>query len=194
MESAERSDLRVLAASQTGENLEEIARLVIQIGHAVVARSIEIEEVASVAAEERPDVALVALREEDTAHTLDLISEITHGAICPVIALLPEERAEFVAQAAERGIFAYASPVGPEELRGAIEVALSRFGQYERLEGAMGRNGAIECAKGILMERYFMDEQHAFELLRRQARNSGLKVVDAAEIVMQGHRLLPKKP
>jgi len=130
----------------------------------------------------------------NTAHALDLISEITQAGICPVIALIPEEHPEFTKQASERGIYAYASPIGPEELRGAIDVALSRFGRYEQLEGAMSRRGTIECAKGILMERYLIGEQQAFEMLRRQARSSSMKIGDAAETVMQGHRLLPPKP
>ena len=190
MDSPKLTELRVLAANETVEDLEQIASLVIQIGHVVVARGVRIDQMARVAAEERPDVAVVGLR-GDTAHALDLISEITRAGICPVITLIAEENPEFTKQASERGIYAYASPIGPEELRGAIDVALSRFGRYEQLEGAMSRRGTIERAKGILMERYLIGEQQAFEMLRRQARSSGMKIGDAAETVVHAHRLLP---
>ena len=44
------------------------------------------------------------------------------------------------------------------------------------------------------MERHRIDEQRAFELLRAQARNSGRKVVDVAEAVVEGYLLLPAEP
>jgi response regulator NasT len=52
----------------------------------------------------------------------------------------------------------------------------------------------IERAKGILMERHSVDESGAFEMMRAHSREANRKVVDVAGAVVDGHRLLPKRP
>ena len=50
----------------------------------------------------------------------------------------------------------------------------------------------IERAKGILMERHAIDEDHAFEMMRAHARSTNRKLTTIAEAVVDGHRLLPR--
>jgi AmiR/NasT family two-component response regulator len=71
---------------------------------------------------------------------------------------------------------------------------LRRFTEYHDLEGAFGRRAVTERAKGILMERHSVDEARAFELLRDHARNTNRKLVDVANAIVDGHRLLPGRP
>jgi AmiR/NasT family two-component response regulator len=71
---------------------------------------------------------------------------------------------------------------------------LRRFTEYHDLEGAFGRRAVTERAKGILMERHSVDEARAFELLRDHARNTIRKLVDVANAIVDGHRLLPGRP
>jgi response regulator NasT len=75
-------------------------------------------------------------------------------------------------------------------MQSSIDIALERFAEYHALEGAFGRRAVTERAKGILMERHAIDEQHAFELLRDHARRTNRKIVDVAESVLASHRLL----
>jgi response regulator NasT len=51
-------------------------------------------------------------------------------------------------------------------LQSSLDVVLSRFAEYQGLEGAFARRAITERAKGILMERHSIDEQLAFEMLR----------------------------
>jgi AmiR/NasT family two-component response regulator len=71
---------------------------------------------------------------------------------------------------------------------------MRRFGQAEQLEGALARRAVIERAKGILMERYSLDERKAFEMLREKSRTSGEKVVDVSRALLQSHSLLREPP
>ena len=71
---------------------------------------------------------------------------------------------------------------------------LRRFAEYHDLEGAFGRRGLIERAKGILMERHSINDASAFEMLREHSRTANRKLVDVATAVVDGHRLLPKQP
>jgi len=71
---------------------------------------------------------------------------------------------------------------------------LSRFAEYQGLEGAFARRAITERAKGILMERHSVDEKRAFEMLRDEARRSNRKVIEVAEAVTVSVNLLPKSP
>jgi len=118
-----------------------------------------------------------------------------HEATCPVIAILHVQDRDFINEAARRGIFAYIVDGGdPQELQSSMDIVLRRFAEYHNLEGAFGRRAVTERAKGILMERHGIDEQAAFNMLREQARRTQSKLVDVAEAVVFGHRLLPARP
>ena len=184
--------LRVLIANERKERLELTTGIVAALGHEVIARSLDVAQVAATTADARPDVALVGLG-ESSEHALELISRIVQEAACPVIALLQSDDAEFINEAAKRGIFAYISHDQPEELQSAIDIVLRRFAEFQNLEGAFGRRAVTERAKGILMERHAIGEHQAFEMLRDQSRRTGRKLVDVAAAIVDSHGVLPAK-
>jgi len=83
----ETEHLRVLIANERKDRLALVAPIVVGLGHEVIAREIDVEDVGAVTARERPDVALVGLG-ESSQHALDLIDKIVREAACPVIVLL----------------------------------------------------------------------------------------------------------
>ena len=190
MDSRAPEPLRVLIANERQERLQTTTGLVAAMGHEVIARSLEVSQVAAATAETMPDVALVGLG-ESSQHALELISRIVQEAACPVIAILETSDPDFVNEAAKRGVFAYITDGDPEDLQSAIDIVLRRFAEYHNLEGAFGRRALTERAKGILMERHGIEEQEAFELLRSHSRRSGRKLIDVAEAVARSHTLLP---
>jgi len=196
MSARETEHLRVLIANERRDRLALVAQIVAALGHEVIAREIEVDEVGPVTARERPDVALVGLG-ESSQHALELIEKIVQEAFCPVILLIHEANPGFVREASRRGIFAYISDGeaedDPHEWQSSIDIVLRRFAEYHDLQGAFGRRAVIERAKGILMERHSVEEDGAFELLRSHSRKTNRKLVDVASGVVDGHALLPKQ-
>ena len=196
MSERETEHLRVLIANERRDRLALVAPIVAELGHEVIAREIDVNEVGAVTARERPDVALVGLG-ESSQHALVLIEKIVQEAFCPVILLIHESNPGFVREASRRGIFAYITDGDDDdedahEWQSSIDIVLRRFAEYHDLQGAFGRRAVTERAKGILMERHAVDEDAAFELLRSHARTTNRRLVDVASAVVDGHALLPK--
>src|SRR6202050_4518689 len=189
----ETDHLRVLIANERKDRLELVVPIVAGLGHEVIAREIDVQDVGAVTARERPDVALVGLG-ASSQHALDLIDKIVREAACPVIVLLHSRDPEFVNEASKRGVFAHISDADVEDWQSAIDIVLRRFAEYHDLQGAFGRRALTERAKGILMERHGIDEASAFEMLRQQSRIDNRKLIDLATAVVDGHRLLPREP
>jgi AmiR/NasT family two-component response regulator len=193
MSQRETEHLRVLIANERKDRLALVAPIVAALGHEVIAREIEVEDVGPVTARERPDVALVGLG-ESSDHALGLIEKIVKEAACPVIVLLHAPDPAFVKEASKRGVFAYITDADSMDWQSSIDIVLRRFAEYHDLEGAFGRRAVTERAKGILMERHSVDEPTAFHMLREHSRSTNRKLVDVASAVVDGHRLLPKQP
>jgi AmiR/NasT family two-component response regulator len=199
-DSSDLSGLKVLLADEDEGALRITAALVRDIGHDVSEMAIGLQEAADIIARDEPDLSIVVVY-DNGGYALDLIEEIVEYARGPVIALVDREDPGFVAQAADRGIYAYARAGTAESIQSAIEVAVRRHAekralteQVLRLESALERRAMIERAKGIVMERHGIGEREAFELLRDHARVSGRRVVEIAQSVLDGHALLPKQP
>jgi response regulator NasT len=182
--------LRVLVANERADRIALVSALVAGLGHTVIAGSTNVAEVGALTLSEHPDVVLVGLG-DSSAHALELIERIAGEAGCPVIAVLEGQDTVFVEEAAQRGVFAYIEDGSADDLRSALDITLRRFAEYNNLQGAFGRRALTERAKGILMERYQVDELRAFGMLRDHARHGGQKLVHVAQAVLDGHLLLP---
>jgi AmiR/NasT family two-component response regulator len=190
--------LRILLADEDPGALKVTAGQVRELGHTPTEIAVSVREAAEAIARDDPDLTIVVIYGDDDDSALDLIEEIDAFSSGPVIALLDSEDPDFVAEAAERGIFAYARQETANSIQSAIEVAMRRWREHhelteqvERLENAIERRAVIERAKGILMERHGVDDRAAFQRVREHARSNNRTVIDVAAAVAEGHALLP---
>jgi response regulator NasT len=188
--------LRILAADEDESALERLTRILEALGHEVTSSAVDLAEATEAIAREDPDASIVLVHADDE-HALALIEEITAFSRGPVIALLAEDEPGFLGRAAERGISAFARGVDPDAIQAALDLAMRQHVEQQRLvqkvdqlEHALDRRAVIERAKGILMERYGLDERAAFERMRGHARSTNQAVVDVAGAVTKGHGLL----
>ena len=194
------TNLRVLIADEDESALRQLHEVLAGLGHEVTPYAVSVQDAVELIAKEDPQIAIVVVHNDDD-HALALIGEAVEYASGPVIAQLPDADVDFLSRAADRGISAYVESMDPESVQGAIEIAVRRYREarqlhekVNQLEGALERRGAIERAKGILMERHGVGEREAFELLRDHSRATNRRVVEVAQAVLDGHALLPKRP
>jgi response regulator NasT len=180
--------LRVLIADQDQQRIAEIAGVISGLGHTVVARLLDVAEIAEATRRESPEVAIVGV-DGAQSHGLDLISAIVKQATCPVIADIDGADESFIEQAARRGIFAYVRHGDQPDMERAIDIVLNRYAEFSRLHGALRTGAVIEQAKGILMERHGISADEAFAELRGRARNTNQTVLDVARAVTVSYPL-----
>jgi AmiR/NasT family two-component response regulator len=177
--------LRVLIADERDQFIQPIAEKVAAMGHECLAHQTDVSQVGRATIEQRPDVAIVALH-EDTQHALELITEIVEEATCPVVMLADRPSREFLAEAAERGVFAHLDSTDETELEGGIDIALQRYQQWRALLSAFERRARIERAKGVLMERHGISDDAAFARMRNTARSSRRPLIEVVDEVLAG--------
>ena len=180
--------LRVLIADQDQRRIAEIAGVISGLGHTVVARLLDVSEIAEATQREAPDVAIVGVDGEQ-GHALALISAIVKQAACPVIADIDADDDSFIEKAARRGIFAYVKHGERPEMEHTIDIVLNRYAEFSRLHGALRTGAIIEQAKGILMERHAISADEAFAELRSRARNTNQTLFDVAHAVTLSYPL-----
>jgi AmiR/NasT family two-component response regulator len=83
-----------------------------------------------------------------------------------------------------------------EDASAAVARLLSvTHASYERraqLERALESRITIEQAKGVVAERYGLDVDEAFQLIRRAARSNRMKLYDLAEAIRPGQETPPE--
>jgi len=184
--------LRVLIADEDQDRIAEIAAVISGLGHTVVARLLDVSDIADVTQREAPDVAVVGV-DGQQSHALDLISAIVKQSACPVIADIRADDDSFIEKAARRGIFAYVRHGERPEMEHAIDIVLNRYAEFRQLHGALRTGAIIEQAKGILMERHGIDADEAFAELRARARNTNQSILGVAQAVTLSYPLFKQR-
>jgi AmiR/NasT family two-component response regulator len=185
MASTDARRLSTLVVNERADRLAQVGPTLVALGHDVVSRRLNPEDVPTLFAAACPDLAMVALG-EGSDQVLGVIEAIVREAVCPVILLLHHPDPELVQEASMRGIFAHTNGVAIEDWQGSIGIVLCRFAEYQGLWVAFRRRTVIERAKGILMERHAIDEERAFQMIRDYTRNTKSTLVETAQAIVEG--------
>ncbi|MEE9615309.1 MAG: response regulator [Thermodesulfobacteriota bacterium] len=145
----------------------------------------------------RPDLAIfdVMMPEMDGIDAAKAVSAISP---LPVILVSGHSSEDLAARAIDAGVFAYLmKPVSRKHLLPAVELAFSRYHQFEDLREEVGdlkeaieTRKLVERAKGILMKRCKIDEEDAFKLLQVQSQKENKKMKYVAEMVISASKLI----
>jgi response regulator NasT len=167
------------------------------LGYDVIAVAHTGAEAIDLAARLSPDLIIMDIRMPEVDGT-EAASRINTQRLTPIIMLTAYTDRETIRRAEMAGALAYlVKPVKEVELSPAINIAIARFKEIERLrnqvvelEDSLEARKLVERAKGILMQRLGLGERDAYERLRQRARDKRTKMKDIALAIIEAEELL----
>jgi len=167
------------------------------LGYDVIAVAHTGAEAIDLAARLSPDLIIMDIRMPEVDGT-EAASRINQQRSTPILMLTAYTDRETIRRAEIAGALAYlVKPVKEVELSPAINIALARFKELERLrnqvvelEDSLEARKLVERAKGILMQRLGLGERDAYERLRQRARDKRTKMKDIAQAIIEAEELL----
>jgi two-component system, response regulator / RNA-binding antiterminator len=141
--------------------------------------------------EEEPDVILIDL-ENPNRDVLEQMFQVSRVVSRPVAMFVDRSDAGAIEAAIEAGVGAYVvDGLRKERVRSIVDMAISRFRAFDRLRQELDEarrqlsdRKLIDRAKGILMKQRGIDEEQAWQLLRRSAMRGNLKMAQVAQSVI----------
>jgi AmiR/NasT family two-component response regulator len=161
------------------------------LGYQVVGDASDGETALNLARQTRPDVVVMDIK----MPVLDGISTaeaLTKESIAPVVLVTAFSDDGLVRQASDVGVMAYVmKPLRDNDLRPAIEVAVSRYREYEILSEQVAdlaerleTRKVVERAKGLLMEKHGLTERDAFQRIQKLSMDRRRTMKEIAEAVL----------
>ena len=189
---SETNRLRIAVADDEPDMREFFQRILIHLGHDVIAVAANGDELIDACADEKPDLIItdVVMPEKDG---LAALKEICRDGPIPAIVVSAHHDDEYVERARHETVLAYlVKPIKKDDLQPAIALAMQRFREFEALRQqtddlrqALEDRKLIERAKGVLMSRADLEEPEAFRRLQRLASEKNRKMVDIARTIVE---------
>lgn len=144
-----------------------------------------------------PDLIIMDIRMPEMDGT-EAAARIRKQRPVPVVMLTAYSDKDNIRKADAAGALAYlVKPVSENDLKPAIDIALSRFADMREAEQRrdeyyyqLEARKLIERAKGILMQRLALTEREAYERLRQRARDKRIKMSEIAQAIIEAEDLL----
>ena len=138
-----------------------------------------------------PDVIVIDLGNPNR-DMLENMLQITRAVKRPVAMFVDRSDRQSMEEAIEAGVSAYVvDGLRKERVRTIMEMAISRFNAFAKLErelesakSALAERATIDQAKRLVMKTRGIDEEAAYQLLRKTAMNQNRRMVEVAESLL----------
>lgn len=144
-----------------------------------------------------PDLLILDIKVPDK-HVLLEISAVNRINPLPVVLFSELDLQDLAEQAVDSGVNAYVvDGFEPRRIAPIIKVAMARFSKEQGLrrelaetKQALDDRKMLDKAKGIIMRHRECSEEEAYGVLRKQAMDRNLRIVDVANNVISATALL----
>jgi response regulator NasT len=145
----------------------------------------------------QPDLIIVD-SESDARDVLEHIVIATRDARRPIVLFTEDDAPASMDAALDAGVSAYiVAGLQAERVKAVLDVALARFRREQKLldelQGTrqkLAERKLVDRAKGLLMTRYRLSEDQAYQRLRSMAMNKTMKLAEIAQRLIDVEDLL----
>lgn len=145
----------------------------------------------------QPDLIIVD-SELDARDILEHIVIATRDERRPIVLFTEDDAPASMDAAMAAGVSAYiVAGLQPERVKPVLDVALARFRREQKLldelsdtRQKLAERKQVDRAKGLLMTRYRLSEEQAYQRLRSLAMNKNMKLAEVAQRILDVEDLL----
>ena len=185
---------RVVIADDESIVRTDLKEMLTSLDYLVVGEVGDGRSAVNTARELKPDVVLMDIKMPDM-DGIEAAKILTEEQVAPVVLLTAYSQKELVDRAKDAGVVGYLiKPFRESDLMPAIEVAISRFKEFETvrqevqdLQNALETRKLVERAKGILIDSQGMNEHEAFRKIQKMSMNTRKPMKEVAEAIILAH-------
>jgi response regulator NasT len=138
-----------------------------------------------------PDVILIGL-ENPSRDVLEQMFQMSRTVKRPIAMFVDQSDSAAIQAAVDAGVSAYiVDGLKKERVTSILDLCISRFNAFSRLQNELERakdaleeRKIIDRAKGALMKAKNINEEEAYNLLRKTAMNENKRIIEVAQSVL----------
>ncbi len=199
-EAAQRASIRAIIAEDEAIVRLDLKEILMSAGYEVVGETGHGDEAVRLAAETRPDLAILDVKMPGMSG-IEAAREITRDARVAVMVLTAFSQRELIEEARDAGVAAYlVKPFRRDELLNAVDNVLSSCREEWAIdaevasfasdgtaaEDKIATRRLVDEAKGKLIERARLSEEDAFSFIQRTAMRTRSRMREIARQVIDG--------
>lgn len=187
---------RIVIADDESIIRMDLGEMLTNLGYEVVGEGSDGTATVELALRLRPDLVIMDIKMPGM-DGITAARELTSQRIAPVLLLTAYSEQSLVERAKDAGVVAYlVKPFRQAELMPSIEIALSRFAEFQTvdkevasLKEALEARKVVEQAKGVLMESHGLKEAEAFHRIRKASMDTRKSMREIADAILLTHQL-----
>ena len=183
--------LKVLLVDEDPDRAASVRQALVAGGYEVITTLSSAIELYDRVAEYAPDVIIIDT-DSPSRDVIEHITFISRDQPRPIVMFSGDREGDTIRAAIRAGVTAYiVDGLSDARLQPILSVAVERFEAEQELrreltdtKSMLAERKLIERAKGLVMKQAQCDEETAFRHLRKFAMDRGVKLSDAADIVI----------
>lgn len=192
-----KDNLRIMLVDEQPERFELLNRTFTDHGYLVVANIDAHDDINAAVEKFQPDVIIADL-DSPGRDTLEYLQAVTRDRPRPIVMFTNDGDNDTIEIAVKSGVSAYVlDGLNPARIQPILNVAISRFREFQELRDELEQTRlqlterkVIEKAKGILMKNRHLEENQAYQMLRKMAMDRNLKIAELARSIIAAAELL----
>ncbi len=160
-------------------------------GYQITVRTASTDKLLQQVRETGPDVILIDIDLPDR-DTLEQLRDVGQNQPRPIVMFAERSDPETTAAALRAGVSAYVvDDLNPRRLKAIMDVAIARFREYQALRreleetrSRLAERKVVEKAKGLLMAQRNLNEEEAYQTLRKLAMDRNQRIGEVARTVI----------
>lgn len=197
MPSQPSSSLKVMLVDDQPARAALLEQALLDHQFTVIARLSSAAGLAEQVAKLEPDIIIIDIESPDR-DTLENMAILHRDNPRPVVMFAEEGDAGAIERAVRAGVSAYVvDGLNPSRVKPIVDVAIARFREFQALRRELQETRTqladrkqIDRAKGLLMKHRDMDEQQAYQAMRKMAMDRGQRLGEVANNIIAVLELL----